>query len=246
MKTVIGTLAVLAALPACEAYYGRLPELASAELSCAESDLEVSDLFSTRTAARYTARCGNGKTYRCITMGKPYGEPETTCQPAGTDTEAGDTSESPSTGVARAPRGILPGGWPRMRIEACGAELTMPPAAQLVEGPEPTRQAGDSAFNFACTQLPAPITESSKAEEVVTGAVRGALEAIDGELIASRKLSGVSGRSLLIRVKGAQMVLRVWTQGQWLYSASVVPIDNLPDGAVAEYLDRIEVPTGAP
>ena len=127
----------------------------------------------------------------------------------------------------------------------------MPSDAKVVETVEATTQltmhearghAGGSAFNPACTQIRALSTDPSKANEIVAGAAQGALDAVDGELIASRKLSVGTGRSLLIRVQGAQMAIRVWTQGPWLYSASVAPIDKLPDGAVAEYLDRITVP----
>jgi hypothetical protein len=255
MKTLILFALALAALPGCQPYYGRLAEFSSAELSCTEEEVEISDAYSTRAAARYTARCRDGKAYRCITMIKPYpAEPETTCQPMGADSEETVANASSSQSSAGAPRGILPGGWPRVRIHACQAELTMPPDAKLLESIEPTSgiamrearaHAGESAFNFSCAQLPQLSGEPGKADEVVAGAVNGALQAISGEVISSRKLPEGTGRSLLVRVQGARMALRVWTQGEWLYSASVVPIDSLPDGAVAEYLDRITVPKPA-
>jgi hypothetical protein len=257
MKALFLTVVAMAAVVACEPYYGRLPEFASSELSCEQSEVTVSDALSTNAAVRYTARCGDGRSYRCITMMKRYGEaPETICRPSAEGEVAENDDEmsagaSPSVETHQATRGVLPGGWPRIRIAACGAEATMPSDAKVVETVEATTQltmhearghAGGSAFNLACTQIPALATTPSKANEIVAGAAQGALDAVDGELIASRKLSVGTGRSLLIRVQGAQMAIRVWTQGPWLYSASVAPIDKLPDGAVAEYLDRITVP----
>mgnify|MGYP001547163921 CR=1 FL=1 len=251
MKTLLFAALVGSVLAACQPYYGRLAEFSSAELSCTEEEVEISDAYSMRAAARYTARCRDGKAHRCITMIKPYGEePETTCQPLGSDSDSSiaEGSSQPSHSSS-APRGILPGGWPRVRVNACNAELTMPPDAKLLESVDPTQNvsirearahAGGSAFSFSCAQMP-QLADISDKTEVLNGAVNGALEAMGGELVASRKLSDGAGRSLLIRVKGAKMAMRVWTEGQWLYSASVVPIDSLPDGAVAEYLDRIAV-----
>jgi hypothetical protein len=251
MKLHLLALAALAFLPACGSLQERLAELSAPEISCAQSDVEISETFSTRSASRYKASCSDGKVYRCISMGKPFGDdPETTCQPVSGDDAVASSAGASEAGIAP-PRGVLPGGWPRVRVNACQAELTMPPDARLFESVEPTQNitmrearahAGGSAFGFSCAELPQLAAAPDNADEVVEGAVNGALQAIEGDLITSRKLRDGTGRSLLIRVKGAKMAMRVWTQGQWLYSASVVPIDSLPDGAVAEYLDRITVP----
>lgn len=254
MTSRLSLLPTLLLLFAC-APHERLAELSAPEVSCAQSEIEVSDILANKGAARYTATCPDGKVYRCISMGKPFGgDPETTCSPKSDDVEAEDSGESTSSAaVARgqaAPRGVLPGGWPLVRIEACGAELTMPPNAKRSERIEPTTQspihlaeasAGTTGFSFSCARLPGTAGERATPDEILGGAARGSIEAINGELIQSRKLSQPPGRTLLVKVQGAQMAMRIWLQGDWLYSANVAPIERLPDGAVAEYLDRIQV-----
>lgn len=199
MTSRLSLLATLLLLSAC-APHERLAELSAPEVSCAQSEIEISDVLANKGAARYTATCPDGKVYRCISMGKPFGDdPETTCSLKSDDSDANDSAEATSGGAAvargRAPRGVLPGGWPLVRIDACGAQLTMPPNAKRSERTEPTTQApmhlaegsaGTTGFSFLCARLPGAAGERATPDEILAGAVRGAVEAVDGELLQCR------------------------------------------------------------
>src|SRR5688572_26152010 len=125
----LATLALF--LPGCGSYQERLAELSAPELGCAQAEIAIADVFTTKSAARYAATCADGRVYRCISMGKPFGdEPETTCQlntEASPDVPSDESDVVGSTSQARnrtVTRGLLPGGWPRVRIAQCDTELT--------------------------------------------------------------------------------------------------------------------------
>ncbi len=252
------TLAATSVLLAC-APHERLAELSAPEVSCEQRDIQIAGVLANKGGARYTATCPDGKSYRCISLGRPYGdEPETTCSLASDDAaDGGESTSSTSSGTRgrAAPRGVLPGGWPRVRVEACGAELTLPASVTRTERTEPTTGArmyiaqafaGKSEFGFSCAKLEGSTSDRATAEKVLAGSVRGAIEAVDGELIQSRKLPQLIGRTLVLRIKGRQTVMRIWLERDWVYMGMVAGIELLPEGAVAEYLERIQVDSPAP